>query len=257
MSVHLTGSLIGLFLLVLARAGGLVASAPVVGDPQTPRMVKVVLAVALSLLVVQVPSVSRMVAPADLLPFAANVLSQLVIGLALGLVARTIFYAVQTAGGIVSLQTGVSLASVLNPMTQQPDSMFAQLFTVIAGLTFLAVHGDVWLVASLARSYDLAPVTGTGISTQLLGSVVSHFTSIMKLGLQIAMPVGVSILAANLILGVLSRALPQLNLFVLSLPLDMLLGLVALVGALAATMLVVSQLTNDLPRAMLGLFPTP
>jgi flagellar biosynthetic protein FliR len=255
-NAQFSGPQIALFLLVLARAGGLVVSAPVIGDPNTPRMVKVILAVVLSVLLVQIPSVSRLTAPTDLLPFTANVLAELVIGIALGLVARTIFYAVQTAGGIVSFQTGVSLASVLNPMTQQADTMFSQLFTVIAGLTFLAVHGDVLVLASLARSYDLAPVTGSGISTQLLGSLVNDFTDIGRLGLQIAMPIGVSVFAANLILGVLSRALPQLNLFVLSMPLDMLLGLVALSGGLAGTMVVVSRLTNDVPQAMLGLFPT-
>lgn len=256
MNAQFSGPQIALFLLVLARAGGLVVSAPVVGDPNTPRMVKAILAIVLSVLLVQIPSVSRLTAPTDLLPFTANVLAELVIGIALGLVARTIFYAVQAAGGIVSFQTGVSLASVLNPMTQQPDTMFSQLFTVIAGLTFLAVHGDVLVLASLARSYDLAPVTGSGISTQLLGSLVNDFTDIGRLGLQIAMPIGVSVFAANLILGVLSRALPQLNLFVLSMPLDMLLGLVALGGALAGIMVVVSQLTNNVPQAMLGLFPT-
>ncbi|MGH2409015.1 MAG: flagellar biosynthetic protein FliR, partial [Chloroflexota bacterium] len=227
MNAQVSGPQIALFLLVLARAGGLVVSAPVVGDPNTPRMIKAILAIMLSVLLVQIPSVTRLSAPTDLLPFAENVLAELVIGIALGLVARTIFYAVQTAGGIVSFQTGVSLASVLNPMTQQPDTMFSQLFTVIAGLTFLALHGDVLVLASLARSYDLAPVTGGGISTQLLGSLVNDFTDIGRLGLQIAMPIGVSVFAANLILGVLSRALPQLNLFVLSMPLDMLLGLVA------------------------------
>jgi len=252
---QLSGVEIALFLLVLARAGGLVASAPVLGDPQTPRMVKVILAVAISLLLVQVPNVSRLTPPTDLLPFAVTVLSQLLVGVALGLVARTVFFTVQTAGGIVSLQTGVSLASVLNPMTQQSDTMFSQLFTVIAGLTFLAVHGDVWVVASLARSYDLAPITGAGLSAQLLGNVTADFISVAKLGLQIAMPIGVSIFAANLILGVLSRALPQLNLFVLSLPIDMLLGLAALGGGLAAMVLLIGRLTNDLPQAMLGLFP--
>jgi flagellar biosynthesis protein FliR len=255
MNAQLSGSEIALFLLVLARAGGLVSTAPVVGDPQTPRMVKVAFTMALSLLLVQVPSVSRLSPPVNLLPFAMNILSQLLIGVALGLTARTVFYVVQTAGGIISLQTGVSLASVLNPMTQQSDTMFSQLFTVIAGLTFLAIHGDVLMVASLARSYDLAPVTGLGLSAHLLGSVANDFVSITTLGLQIAMPIGVSIFAANLILGVLSRALPQLNLFVLSLPINMLLGLVALGGGLAATILVVSQLVNDLPQAMLGLFP--
>ena len=257
MNAQFSGPQIALFLLVLARAGGLVVSAPVVGDPQTPRMVKAILAIVLSVLLVQIPSVTRLTAPTDLLPFTANVLAELVIGIALGLVARIIFYAVQTAGGIVSFQTGVSLASVLNPMTQQPDTMFSQLFTVLAGLTFLAVHGDVLVLASLARSYDLAPVTGSGISTQLLGNLVNDFTDIGRLGLQIAMPIGVSVFAANLILGVLSRALPQLNLFVLSMPLDMLLGLVALGGALAGITLAVSQLTNTMPQAMLGLFPTP
>lgn len=256
MNAQFSGPQIALFLLVLARSGGLVVSAPVVGDPQTPRMVKAILAIVLSVLLVQIPSVTRLTAPTDLLPFTANVLTELVIGIALGLVARTIFYAVQTAGGIVSFQTGVSLASVLNPMTQQPDTMFSQLFTVIAGLIFLAVHGDVLVLASLARSYDLAPVTGSGISTQLLGNLVNDCTDIGRIGLQIAMPIGVSVFAANLILGVVSRALPQLNLFVLSMPLDMLLGLVALGGALAGITLAVSQLTNNMPQAMLGLFPT-
>lgn len=244
---------IAVFLLVLARISGLVSSAPIVGDAQVPRLVKVGLVIVLTFVLVQVPGIQGMRAPTGLYPFTLSVAAQLFVGLSLGFVARIIFLIMLTAGGIISLQIGLSMSSVLNPMTESTDTVLTQLYTVIAGMTFLALNGDLWLIASLTRSFDLAPLSPDAFSPTLVQSVIGDLLVVTQLGVQIAMPVAATLFATDLILGVVSRALPQLNVFVLSLPLNIVLGLMALIASLAGTILIVSHLTNQVPNVMLDL----
>jgi len=253
-TVGFTSSQIVIFLVVLARVSGLILSAPVLGDPQVPRPVKAGLAIILSLVLVGAPSVARAHVPVDVGSFALLIVAQLVIGVVLGFIARTLFFAMQVAGQIASLQTGLSTAAVLNPLTRQPDQIVTQFYTIVAVLTFLAVQGDQWLVASLARSFDLAPLTASALSPSFLNAALNAAIGVTAIGLQISLPLAASIFAANLILGVVSRALPQLNVFVLSMPLDLLLGLVALIGGLAAMIVVIGRIDAGLPRMMLGSF---
>jgi flagellar biosynthetic protein FliR len=188
-----------------------------------------------------------------MLPFAASVLAQLLLGIVLGYVARTLFFAMQIAGGIVSLQTGLSLGAVLNPLTQEPDAVFSQLYTVIASLTFLALQGDLWVVAALVRSFDLTPLTPDALTPALVQGAIANVLTVVQAGLQIAMPIAASLFATNLVLGVISRSLPQLNLFVLSLPMNLLLGLVALLGSLATVVLIAGHLAGNVPGSLLNL----
>jgi flagellar biosynthetic protein FliR len=252
-TVALGANDVSVFLLVLARVSGLVLSAPVIGDRQVPAMIKAGLAIVLGIVLVQVPAIHAMPAPIAMLPFAASVLAQLLVGIVMGYVARTMFFALQIAGGIVSLQTGLSLGAVLNPLTQEPDAVFSQLYTVIASLTFLALQGDLWVVASLARSFDLTPLTPDALTPALVQGAIADVLTVVQAGLQIAMPIAASLFATNLVLGVISRSLPQLNLFVLSLPINLLLGLVALLGSLASVVLIAGHLTGNVPGSLLNL----
>ena len=253
MNVQLGSDQIAVFLLVLARVGGLVSTAPIIGDAQAPRTVKVGLVVALTIVLVQVPNVQHLQAPTGLLPFSLAVLVQLLVGLAMGFAARIMFLALLTTGGIVSLQIGLSMSQVLNPLTESTDSVMTQFYTILIGMTFLAMNGDVWLIASLARSFDLTPL-GTGSFTlSLVQSAIGDLFTVMQVGLQIAMPVAATLVASDIVLGVLSKALPQLNVFVLSMPLNIMLGLMALIGSLAGTILIVGHLTDQVPNVMLDL----
>lgn len=251
MDSTLTGDQISLFLLVLARVSGLILSAPVLGEAQVPRMVKVTLVIACSLLLVQTPAIGGARVPAGLGPFTLGVLSQLAIGIALGFTARMIFFAVQAAGSIVSLQMGLNVGAVISPLSREPDPILSQLYTVIAVLTFLAVDGDLWLLAALSRSFDLAAIGLTSLPAPTVQGVIGDALAVTQLGAQIALPIAASLLAANLVLGVVSRSVPQLNLFMLSMPLGMLLGLMALLGSLAALLVILGHLFSTLPQSML------
>lgn len=252
MTVNATGNEISLFLLVLTRVSGLLLSAPLVGDAEVPRLIKVSVAIALAVVLVQLPVIAHATAPVALLPFILAIVGQLLVGVALGFVARAVFFAVQTAGQIVSLQIGLSNAAVFNPLSRQPDAVTVQLYTVIAALVFLAVEGDTWLVASLARSFDLAPLSGAAFSPALLKEAINAAIAVTQIGVQIALPIAASLFGANVVLGVLSRSLPQLNVFVLSMPLDLLLGLLAIGGSLAGMILVIEHLFSGIPHTMLG-----
>jgi len=253
MNVQFSSDQISVFLLVLARVGGLVSSAPIVGDAQVPKLVKVGLVIVLTIVLVQVPSIQHMQAPTGLYPFTLSVLAQLFVGLALGFVARILFLVMSTAGGIISLQIGLSMSMVLNPMTESADSVMTQFYTITAGLTFLAMNGELWLVAALSRSFDLAPLTPSSFSPVLVQTVVSDLLVVAQASIQIAMPVAATLFASDLILGVASRALPQLNVFILSMPLNIMLGLMAMIGSLAGTVLIVGHLTDQVPNVMLDL----
>lgn len=253
MTTAVSGNQIALFLVVLARVGGLVAGAPVVGDNEVPRRVKAMLAIVLSFVVMQLPALAKSLVPSALTPFALMIVTQLLIGISLGFVARLVFYVAQTAGEIVSLQIGLSMASVFNPLTKEPNQVMSQLFTVIAAMTFLALHGDLWLVASLARSFDLAPLGAPVLMGGLAAHAAGLIVSVTQLGLQIAMPIVASLFAATVVMGLISRSLPQLNIFMLSLPVNVLLGLCALIAGLAATVMLIGNLVDQLPRAMLSL----
>ena len=255
MNVAVSADQISLYLLVLARVSGLVASAPLLGDSQVPRQIKATVAILLSFVLVQIPSVGHSTVPTALIPFAVAVLGQLLIGLVLGFVARFAFFALQTAGGIISLVMGLSMAAVLDPLTHSSDSPLSELYMVIAGMTFLAVRGDEMMVAALARSFDLTPF-GTKIDpAPIAAALVDNAALVSQVGVQIAMPVAASLIASNVILGIVSRSIPQLNLFVLAMPINVLLGLLALVGSLAGMLLITGNFMQDVPRTMLNLLP--
>ena len=244
--------MIAAFLMILCRVSGTVMTAPIVGDRQVPNMVKAIVSVILSFILVGVPGIVTGKIATDLFGLGSGIVLQLIVGISLGFLARLLFYFVQTAGQIASLQMGLSTAAVYNPMTQQADPIFSQLYTIVAGLVFLAINGDVWLVASLARSFTLAPLSSSTVSQLATNGVIVSALTVAAVGLQLSLPITASVLIANLVLGIIGRSMPQLNLFILSMPIDFILGLLALIASLAATITVVAHFTNALPQTMLG-----
>lgn len=243
---------IALFMVVVARVGGIVVSAPVVGDAQVPARIKAVLILTLSFCMMSVPAIAHQRIPTDLAGFAAVIVVQVAIGLILGFIMRTVYFAAEAAGGIVSMGSGLSVGSVFNPLTQQPDPIFTQFYSVVAALTFLALDGEAWGVAALARSFNLAPAAGMSLNAHLLGAAMTAATGLMTSGFMLALPVTASVFAASIVLAVLARALPQLNMFVLSMPVNLLLSLVALIGGASATVLAMGALTQGLPQSVLA-----
>jgi flagellar biosynthesis protein FliR len=211
--------------LVLARTTGFVVSAPIVGHRHVPALVKAGLSAVLA-----VALVNRAAVAPGALPLGLALPLEIAIGLAFGMILALSFTALEVVGRLVSLQMGLSLGSVLGPNDIEGGTGLDPFFSVLTGLVFLALNLHLALVAVLAHSFQALPIGG-GWPDGLASLGVGAITIAIELGVKLALPLALSLLLVELAVALVSRAIPQINVFMMGLPLKLLVGLMALSAA--------------------------
>ncbi len=209
--------------LLLMRVGGLMLVAPVFSASTLPTMVKTGIVVMISVLLHPV-AFAVVTAVPQITP--ATVLSEMLIGFALGLGAAVLVGAASLAGDLMGIQIGLSGAAVFDPLTAAENAL-GQFSGWFAIALLLAVDGHLLMLDALAHSLRALPIGGTIDITALL-PVVKQAGLVFGLGLQFAAPVVVTVLIANTALAILGRAAPQLNILSVAFPIQIGIGLFAL-----------------------------
>jgi flagellar biosynthetic protein FliR len=224
------------FALVLARTSALVMTAPIFGSVAIPRQARVLLAVTMSLLVTPL-YLNTTLPPLENLPeFARLLLNEVLIGLLLGLGVTILFSGIQVAGQIVSQMSGLSLADVFNPGFDDEASVFSQLFYFLTLAVFVAVGGHRILTQALLETFAWAPPGHAALGENFVEVVTSIATQSFALGIRASAPLLVALTLATLVLGLISRTLPQINIIAIGFGLSsmILLGVLFLsIGAIA------------------------
>jgi flagellar biosynthetic protein FliR len=241
-------------LFVFARVGTALVILPVFGENFVSQRVRLLLALALSLLLV--PVLQERIPPA---PSSAPVLLRLlaievVAGVFIGTVARIFLATLDTAGMFISLQTGLASAAIFNPALGVTGSPFGS-FLGMAGLALIAVTDlHHMLLLGLAASYDLF-VPGVGLPMGDFAQTVGRaLTQSFAIGFQMAAPFIIGGILLNTALGVLSRLVPQMQIFFVALPLQIGAGILLMMASAGAAMLL---WLNALQSAFTGLFLAP
>jgi flagellar biosynthetic protein FliR len=222
MTVELSGGQTSLLFLVMMRCSGLVFAAPLFGHHAIPTLLKFGLAAALTV-ALAVPAGGT----AGTLPLVLAAPIELVIGLSLGFILSLSFQAVELAGRVISIQLGLSLGSVFSPTQEQASTAIDPFFSVLAGLLFLAMGLHLAIIRVLANSFVAYPV-GAGWPADLSLTGAQTCAMAMELGVRVAMPIALVLLLVELSVALLARAIPQINVFILGLPLKMLVGFAVL-----------------------------
>jgi len=222
------------FLICTARVAGFIGAIPVYLGAQTPARIKVALVFAISLVLFPVlspglPEISFN--PTSSLLFS---LSETLLGLMLGLMSRLIFTTVEFGGTIIGYQMGFAAANVFDPQNENQISLISQFQNVFAILIFLALDGHHIFIKTAAKSYQLLPPGNLDLSGEAIPYLMELTSRMFSLGVQFSAPVLAVLLLSGLILGVLARVFPQLNVFLLSFPLN--IGISFLVIALTFDM---------------------
>jgi flagellar biosynthetic protein FliR len=224
------------FTLVLARTGGLISTAPIFGTVALPRQVRALLAVTISLLVTPVFLGSSMPPVENLAVFGKMMANEVLVGLLLGLGINILFAGVQVAGQIVSQLSGLSLADVFNPGFQEDASVFSQLFYFLTLAVFVAVGGHRMVTEALLGTFTALPPGHAALGNTFVDVITSIITQAFALGIRAAAPLMTALLLSNIVLGLISRTLPQINVIAVGFSLNALLtmGLLFLsIGAAA------------------------
>jgi flagellar biosynthetic protein FliR len=216
------------FGVVLMRFGGVVALAPLFSSLSIPIQSKIIIILVSSLAVA--PSVPLTLIPDDfgLATLLACALSQVLLGMVLGLAASFIFAGLQLAGQIISFQLGFALINLIDPQTQVEMPVFAFLQDYLGLIFFMMLGGHHWFFLAVSDSFNYLPITGVALKGPVVHEIIRLSSHLFVAGVQIAGPIIAVTVVADVVLGIIGRAAPQINILIVGMPVKTLVGFMCL-----------------------------
>ena len=217
------------FSAALVRATAWVVVCPPFNSPAVPLRVRAGLAVAIA--VVLARRIGEAGVDTGTVGFVGELLAQAAAGLVMGLLVMVVFAALQAAGELIDLQVGFSLGGVIDPMSGNMAAPIGRFYQLIGIVVLFAIDGHVLVTRAFLRSVELAP--GGGIDLGLAADgMVDAVSSLLVSALEISLPVLAALFAAEVALGLLGKAAPQLNILVIGFAVKTLIAFTLLAGTL-------------------------
>ncbi|WP_420140762.1 flagellar biosynthetic protein FliR [Sphingomonas sp.] len=223
-----------LLLLAAIRPGAAFFAAPLFGMTSVPIQLRFVVAVAIGMAALNV--VPFQLPPGGIASFAgiALVIGEALAGLALGFAVQIGFSAAMLAGEIVGNAMGLGFAGMMDPQTGSPTPALAQLLSILGTFLFLAINGHLTLATILVDSYRTLPMGQAWLGADSVHGLVLFGGDMLAAGFAIALPVGFALILVQIVMGMLARSAPTMNLFAVGLPATLLAGLVLIAIAAPA-----------------------
>ncbi|MFM9828380.1 MAG: flagellar biosynthetic protein FliR [Sphingomonas sp.] len=220
-------------LFVMVRVGAAFVAAPVFGAVSVPLQVRIALSGGIAVLVLGAHPIT---APPQLFALATflAVASEALVGLAIGFVLQIAFAAPLVAGEIIGNSMGIGFAAAIDPQNNRSSTALGQFMLTLMTLLFLSLNGHLMLVEMIVKSYEVMPPGSGWMAPARLRDIAFFGGYALAAGFLLALPVGFILLCLNLVVGMLSRSAPALNLFAVGLPLSLVVGVVSLAVAFPA-----------------------
>lgn len=236
-------------LFVFVRLSTFLATCKSMFPPGTPNTFKVMLSLMLSGLIsfnlnINVP-IDNMF---TLITYTAM---EVLNGLFLGYVTYLALNAIQIAGSLIDVQMGLSMASLYDPQTGIQSTITQKLFYLLSVALLFATNGHHLLLNGIFRSFDIIPI-GTLPIVDNFEYVLTLFIEYFGIAFQIALPIILTLILADLILGLISRSVPQLNVMIIGMPLKLLIGVIVVLASLPFISNEVNRVILDLPEILNG-----
>jgi flagellar biosynthetic protein FliR len=251
----ITGLQLATACLMFARIAGMLFTVPLFNEKAIPTVLKVGVSLLLTmiLLPLQRPGLASPAAATDLPVLIWGLFRELALGITIGFLAAMVLAGIQMAGQLMGFQMGFSVVNVIDPVSSVQVSIIAQLHYLVALLVFLALGAHHWFLRALNESFRLIPLGGFVPGVELLPLVLRYAGNVFVIAVKLGAPLMVALLLCNLILGVLARTVPQMNIFIVGYPVQIALGLLVLALAMPHTLELFRHLYRDLFRDVLHL----
>jgi flagellar biosynthetic protein FliR len=205
------------FFLVLARVSPLFVLAPLFSSKMMPARVKGIVAVGLSIGLTPI-AVHGQTLPTDPMAVAGLLVVQFLVGLAFAFAVGMVLAAVEAAGSLTDMVAGFSFGSVVDPINGNPGGAMTNLYSLVGLAMFIAIGGDAWTLRGLQRTFDLVPLTKAPAIATLTSGVEQAFGTIFVAAVEVCAPVILALLITDVAFGMVSRIVPQLNVFGVGFP---------------------------------------
>ncbi len=217
--------------MAMIRPGAALIAAPIFGAAQVPLQVRIILAMMIGIAATGAGGATM---PAEtLVSFAGFIFlaGEVVVGVSIGFALQIGFSAAFVAGETLSNAMGLGFASLNDPQSGASTPVIGQFLSIVATLLLLAMDGHLMLISIIVDSYHTLPPGHAFPGFAAIGDLVDFGASLFAMGLLIAMPVGAALILIQLVMAMLARSAPAMNLFAVGLPVALLSGLVLLAMA--------------------------
>ena len=213
-----------IFLLILVRIASFVNTAPFFNMPNTPQRTKLGLAFFISMIIFTlIPDKS--IEYEGTIGYATLVIKESVVGLLLGFVCNVCVQTITFAGHLIDFEIGLSMASMYDPTMNEQSSVSGTLYHRAVFLLLMISGMYQFLVSAIVDSYNVIPLGALTVNPTLYGSVLGIVTEYMLIGFRIALPIFITSMLLNAILGILTKVAPQMNMFAVGIQIKLLVGL--------------------------------
>lgn len=238
------------FLLIFVRLTSFFVTVPIFSSRNVPQSAKIGLAFFLSLITFMTIGIEPVVFDET---YFLLILKEVFVGLALGFIGTLILYAIQTAGGFIDMQMGLAIASVIDPQTGVHTPLMGQFKYILALLFLLSINAHHLLIKGIIESYKMVPLDQLGLNLtegEITQVIVQAFYHMFLSAFMIAAPIVVSLFLVDVALGIVARTVPQLNIFVVGIPIKLLAGFLMLLIVLPGYFFTLKNLFKSLIQSM-------
>lgn len=221
------------FAAILVRVGAMFIFAPFFGSGRIPRRVKGAMAMVIALALT--PTVHTVAFPGTIYGVVSGVAGEMMFGLAMGMVMSLVFVAAQWAGEVIGQQLGFNLGAVFDPQYGGAGSVVSDMLFMLTLVIFLCLRGHHAMLMGLRDSFDALPLFTAGIGNGALEMLTGLMLSCTILTMKLTAPILVAMLVSDVVLGFVSKTMPQLNVMSAGMSLRSLLGILILAAGLVVT----------------------
>lgn len=232
--------------LIFVRVLSVLMTAPLFSNRSVPTPVKIGFAAVLSFLILPLPTAHLVTVPTEFLPFVLMLAQEVLIGVVIGFVSNLIFVGIGIAASMIGIQSGFRAASLFNPFTNVSTSALDQFFSLIAIALFLAINGHHMLIRALFRTFELVPIGTFALTGVTIERILALTSQVFVIGVTLALPVVGTLLLTDAGLGLIAKAVPQIQVFFVGLPLKVGLGFVTLALTMNITLPVIRDYFSDI-----------
>ena len=222
-----------LFVLILVRITGLFVISPIFGRNNLPAIMKIGISVIIALILLPLKINTFCLSIDNYRTLIFWSMSEFLIGIIIGFIAFTYFTAIYLAGTIIDIQMGFGMVNIMDPQTNVQMPLMGGFYNILVTLLFLGINGHHRLIQCLVYSYEILPI---GFNMSVNGNIINYlikvFMQIFVLAFQLSAPILVAIFLGNVILAILARTMPQMNIFIVGLPFKIIIGIVIILATL-------------------------
>lgn len=217
-----------LFALVISRIAGMFSALPVFGGRRLPLRIRVVAVMAITMSCFPVLALKPPDMPGDIFALGLLALREVMIGVTLSFITQIIFSAVEYSGQIIGMQMGFTISSIIDPANGNQTQIMSVMQSLLATLMFLSLNIHHLFIRTIVESFRIIPLGAWHLNGAIITFLTKATADVFVIGVRLAAPVMVALLLTSVTLGIMARSFPQMNVFMISFPLNIGIGFIVL-----------------------------